>query len=666
MLRGVGWDGAGAPPYWLWTQVLRGIGPGRNPSRSARRAGLLAGPRQRRGRIGAGRGGRPVPAVRRGRHRAAPAGRDAPLVVVLDDLQWADDPSLRLLEFVATQLAGVRGPGPRRVPRHRGRRGAAPDGRAGAAARSARAGRDRRPDDRRGRVPPVGRAGGGGVAALRRQPALRPRADPAGPRPRRMGSDGRHGSLPIPDSVRETLAERLNRVSPPCADVLAVVACSGLDVQLDVVARVCELPSDTVVDLLDEAMRATGDRVRRARAARIAHDLFRDAILASSPPPGEPSCTRPPGGRCWTWPAAPSVHDLSTVGGAARLAAHFMAAGPACADEARRYSVAAAREATARLGHDDAAVHYENALRLGPDGSADIELLLALAAARDRAGDAPAARHQYARAAEAARAAADATALARAALGVHDLGSRAGADVREVTDLLTEAADRLAARAPDRARCRAAVAGVGRARPDLPPRDGGGRRPASPRCRGRGGRAGRRSRRPGHPGDRAARRTRRRVATRQRRRAAEAGHGDGRRGAALGRPGPGRRGHPAARCCPYRTRRPGRPGRTRRLHRTGRQPRPRPRSLAGTEPACHAGRDGRSRRRGDRARRRRGGTRRRPSASRTRSVATARCAARWAPSARPYPGRRAATRHRSAVADVPPAARLDRRLQRRT
>jgi hypothetical protein len=29
------------------------------------------------------------------------------------------------------------------------------------------------------------------------------------------------------------------------------------------------------------------------------------------------------------------------VGGAARLAAHFLAAGPACADEARRYSVAA-------------------------------------------------------------------------------------------------------------------------------------------------------------------------------------------------------------------------------------------------------------------------------------------------------------------------------------
>jgi hypothetical protein len=42
--------------------------------------------------------------------------------------------------------------------------------------------------------------------------------------------------------------------------------------------------------------------------------------------------------------------------------------------------VAAAQESTARLGHDDAAVHYESTLRLGPNGSADIELLLALAA----------------------------------------------------------------------------------------------------------------------------------------------------------------------------------------------------------------------------------------------------------------------------------------------
>ena len=191
VLRGVGWNGAGAPPYWLWTQVLRGIGTGPEPVALGEASRLLAGPAPGRGRIGAGGGGRPVPAVRRGRHRAAPAGRrraagGGPRRPAVGRQPVAAAAGVRRHSGV-----GVGGPGPRRVPGHRGRRGAAPDGRARAAARSARAGRHRRPDDRRGGVPPVGRAGRGGVAALRRQPVLRPRADPARPRPRRMGHDGR-------------------------------------------------------------------------------------------------------------------------------------------------------------------------------------------------------------------------------------------------------------------------------------------------------------------------------------------------------------------------------------------------------------------------------------------------------------------------------------------
>ncbi|MEA2461949.1 MAG: hypothetical protein QOH90_2126, partial [Actinomycetota bacterium] len=193
-------------------------------------------------------------------------------------------------------------------------------------------------------------------------------------------------------------------------------------------------------DLLDEAMRARMIVSDEHGAARIAHDLFRDAILAGIPAARRAHLHAATGRALLNLAGGTGANDLSAVGGAARLAAHFMAAGPAYADEARHYSVTAAREATARLGHDDAAWHYENALRLGPTGTVDVELLLAVAAARDRAGDAPAARRHYARAADAARAATDTTALARAALGLHDLGSRAGTDVREITELLTEAA----------------------------------------------------------------------------------------------------------------------------------------------------------------------------------------------------------------------------------
>src|SRR5690348_14258361 len=84
---GSGWPGAGAPGYWPWVQVLRTFG-------------------------------RDLPARTTG---AAPAfkrfalldevtslllaeARSRPLAVLLDDLQWADEPSLTLLDFLARRL----------------------------------------------------------------------------------------------------------------------------------------------------------------------------------------------------------------------------------------------------------------------------------------------------------------------------------------------------------------------------------------------------------------------------------------------------------------------------------------------------------------------------------------------------------------------------------
>src|SRR5204862_5515283 len=150
--------------------------------------------------------------------------------------------------------------------------------------------------------------------------------------------------------------------------------------------------------------------------------------------------------------------DLAEIGAATRLAAHFVAAGPTLAAEAVDYSVLAAKEATARLGHADAVQHYEAALGLvADDAKRRVDLLFALAGACDRAGDFAAARSAYRRVADAARSSADWVILARAALGLHSLGSRAVADERECAGLLTEANARLSAEAslagspPDRA-----------------------------------------------------------------------------------------------------------------------------------------------------------------------------------------------------------------------
>src|SRR5207249_430365 len=110
--------------------------------------------------------------------------------------------------------------------------------------------------------------------------------------------------------------------------------------------------------------------------------------------------------------------DPAAVGGASRLAAHFVAAGPDAEDAAYRWSVRAAQEATARLGHEDAARHYTTALGLlrgDADRARRVRLLLGLAAARSRAGEPDATRETYLRAADLARQAADPVALGESA-----------------------------------------------------------------------------------------------------------------------------------------------------------------------------------------------------------------------------------------------------------
>src|SRR5919107_2837252 len=103
VLRGVGWNGAGAPPYWLWTQVLRGIETGPEPVPLGEASRLLAAPRQdeaESAQDAADAQFRLFDAVATALGRLAD---DAPLAVILDDLQWADNPSLRMLGFVTTQ-----------------------------------------------------------------------------------------------------------------------------------------------------------------------------------------------------------------------------------------------------------------------------------------------------------------------------------------------------------------------------------------------------------------------------------------------------------------------------------------------------------------------------------------------------------------------------------
>jgi hypothetical protein len=115
---GTCWEGDGAPGFWPWIQVVRGLARGGSEAGEAVLAELTGATAARGGVLG-------DESVVRFRTYDATAtylrGRAAqrPLVVVVDDLHWADVSSLRLLVFLARQLTTPL-PRHRDVPRHRG------------------------------------------------------------------------------------------------------------------------------------------------------------------------------------------------------------------------------------------------------------------------------------------------------------------------------------------------------------------------------------------------------------------------------------------------------------------------------------------------------------------------------------------------------------------
>ena len=100
---GTCWEGDGAPGFWPWIQVIRALAADAGGSGEAVLAGLTGVSAERGGGLGdesAIRFRTYDLAATYLRSRAA----QRPLVVVLDDLHWADVSSLRLLVFLSRQL----------------------------------------------------------------------------------------------------------------------------------------------------------------------------------------------------------------------------------------------------------------------------------------------------------------------------------------------------------------------------------------------------------------------------------------------------------------------------------------------------------------------------------------------------------------------------------
>ena len=270
----------------------------------------------------------------------------------------------------------------------------------------------------------------------------------------------------VPDSVRFVAGQRLARLGGPVQHVLAMAAVIGHRFDLAVLGRVVDLGHDSLLSALDTAVaaRLVDERPGLAGGYAFHHALVRD-LLYRDLPAGE---------RARAHRRVGEALEVLSGGGATRLgelADHFALAGSGFAEQAAGYARRAAEQATAGLGHEEAAHRYRQALaaldRSGAGAApADLErrcdLLLGLARAWTAAGEAGQATEAYLRSAGTARAAGSAGRLAEAALGLGGPAAfwSAGPDRDRQVRLLGEALAAVGpADGPLRARLLARLAG---------------------------------------------------------------------------------------------------------------------------------------------------------------------------------------------------------------
>lgn len=237
--------------------------------------------------------------------------------------------------------------------------------------------------------------------------------------------------LGVPTTVREVVDQRLARLAPQTTDVLELAAVVGADFELDIVRRASPATEAALLGALEDAVRSgvLVEEPGRRLAYRFAHELVRRAV------DDRPSAARKAELHLRV---AEALEQGGTSGDSravlAALAHHFAAAAAVGGVErAVSYNLLAAESAAAALAYDEAQERLRTALELGiRDPHERAGVMLQLGDACHRAGRADAALEAFSRTAELARSLGDADLLARAAIGfeeacwrpaIHDAGA---------------------------------------------------------------------------------------------------------------------------------------------------------------------------------------------------------------------------------------------------
>ena len=380
VLWGRCWEGEGAPPFWPWVQALRSYVAECEPSALAEELGDAA---ESVAQL--------VPEIRRALPDVGPAAptgdpdqararlfdatvsflrnasRRRPLLLVFDDIHWADQPSLLLVRFLARNLRDAR------VLVVGAYRDVELRTATGVEEMLADLSREMRHLELRGLSlgevrQLVESAEGGGVseavasklhAATDGNPlfvgeVIRSLSDEDPKEWRRLLS----GRAPVPAAVRTAIRRHLTSFQPGCRQVLGVAAVIGREFDLDLLARAVG-DEGAILDRLDEAIR--GGMVTRVADTldryRFSHALVRETLYDDLGVAERPRLHRRIGQALEIrHTAAPPLADLAHH--------YFGASVLGETDKAIEYTERSAADAMRLLAYEEAARHLERALTL--------------------------------------------------------------------------------------------------------------------------------------------------------------------------------------------------------------------------------------------------------------------------------------------------------------
>ena len=196
-----------------------------------------------------------------------------------------------------------------------------------------------------------------------------------------------HGSLPT--SVREVIGRRVARLGEETAQALQAAAIIGRDFELDLLAGVTDKSEDHLLDLLGAAIRAVLIREEPQRPGRLSfsHALIEHTLYDDLGP------TRRQRLHLRVAAALETIYGDDPGDRLGELAYHWaQASQPVDASKAIQYALHAGDHALAKLAPDDAVSWYGQALDLidrqpVADALARCEALVGLGSAQRQAGD---------------------------------------------------------------------------------------------------------------------------------------------------------------------------------------------------------------------------------------------------------------------------------------